>query len=249
MKKSHSLFFAFIITLLIAINFSAISILKSPDEKQRESVTISRVLDGDTVELTDGRTIRLLNINAPEKNSPLSKSSTALVSQYKNKTIEIEVTGEDKYQRTLARIYTPEYLNLKLVEEGLASKFLVEESELSLFSQAEEKAIISSAGIWKKSSYFGCIKTKIDEKNEIINIESLCNNLNISNWLLKDESRKQYSFKGVLLKKIRIHSSNGKDNTTDLFWNSKTAIWNNDRDTLYFFDEKNNIVHFDVYGY
>ena len=36
----------------------------APDSKQL--VTVIKVIDGDTIELTDGRTIRLLGIDAPE---------------------------------------------------------------------------------------------------------------------------------------------------------------------------------------
>ena len=56
-------------------------------------------------------------------------------------TIEMEITGKDIYNRYLSRIYTPEYLNLKLVSLGLASKFLVQDSELKLFANAEKEAI------------------------------------------------------------------------------------------------------------
>ena len=43
---------------------------------------ISRVIDGDTVELEDGRTIRLLNINTPEKGRPFSDEATDFLKEY-----------------------------------------------------------------------------------------------------------------------------------------------------------------------
>ena len=94
MKKLSTLFLTLLITLLLAINFFYFSSLDSVIEK--ESVIVSRVIDGDTLVLKDGRTLRLLNINSPEKNSPLSKSSTDFLRYFENKSIEIEITGQDK---------------------------------------------------------------------------------------------------------------------------------------------------------
>ena len=246
MDKKYAFFFALAITLLIAINISLFSIQFSPE---REQATIKRIIDGDTLELEDSRTIRLLNINTPEKNIPGSELAINYLKQYENRTIELEITGTDKYERTLARIYTPEYLNLELVQKGMAVKFLVDKEEKALFAEAEESAIESSLGIWKRSHFYRCIKSDINQKYEIVIIANNCNNINIGSWILKDESRKLYHFKNMEIGRVVLHTKEGEDNETDLFWNSKTDIWNNDRDTLYIFDENWNIVHYNSYGY
>ena len=246
MKKSHALVFALLITLLIATNFY---LIKTQTTNEKEIVKISRVIDGDTLELEDGRKIRLLNINTPEKNNKGFKEATNFLKSYENKSVEVEITETDKYNRFLARIYTPEYLNLEIMKQGLASKFLVEKSELKKFSDAEKYAIQSEKGIWKKSSYFNCFKSKIDRINEIIILTNNCNKVNIASWTLKDESRKQFVFKELEIGNIAIHSKEGKNNETDLFWNSQTSIWNNDRDALYLFDKEGEIVHYNSYGY
>jgi len=246
MNKTYALIFAIIITVLIAIN---VSLFTGNVVKETKSVKIIRIIDGDTLEIEDKTKIRLLNINAPEKNTPHYKEARDYLSLYLNKTIDLEITTTDKYGRTLARIYAPEYLNLELVKRGLASKFLVDETEIKLFSEAEESAINSEKGIWKKSAYFNCLETFIDEIKEEVIITNNCNKLNISSWAIKDESRQLYRFKESSLTKIKLHSSIGKDNETDIFWNSKTNIWNNDRDTLYIFDKDSNIVYFYSYGY
>lgn len=245
MKKSHALIFALAITLLIAANISLINSYKTI----REKATILRIIDGDTIELSDKRKIRLLNINVPEKNQAGHELAENYLKDFLNKTIELEITGSDKYNRVLARIYLDEYINLELVEKGYSSKFLVDESELKLFSNAEKNAIDSSLGMWQKSQYYGCIKSEIEEKMERVILSSNCNKVNISSWILKDESRKNYHFKSLELVKITLHSLEGTDNSTDLFWNSKTNIWNNDRDTLYLFDREGKIVHYNFYGY
>ncbi len=245
MERKHALLFAFLITLLI---FSNVYLFKAQN-KNLETVTISRVLDGDTFELDDGRKIRLANINAPEKNQHGSNLSIEFLKQFLNYSVDLEIIGIEKYSRFLARAYAPNYLNLEMVEKGYASKFLVDSSELNKFASAEEKAINSGLGIWVKSEYYNCITSKVYPDKEIVKLSNKCNNLNISSWVLKDESTKFYSFKGIELGAITLHSSNGTDNKTDIFWNSKSNIWNNDRDSLYLFDNKGNIANYNSYGY
>ncbi len=248
MDKKHAFFFALTITLLIAINISLIKLQFSP-EKEREQAIIKRIIDGDTIELEDNRKIRLLNINTPEKNIPGSELATNYLKQYENKTIELEITGTDKYSRILARLYVPEYLNLELVKKGMAVKFLVNKEERKLFAEAEKRAIDSSQGIWKKSFYYNCFQSKINSKEEVVTVTNNCNNLNIASWVLKDESRKLYHFNNMEIGRVNLHTKEGEDNEADLFWNSKTDVWNNDRDTLYLFDKNWNIAHYNSYGY
>ncbi len=246
MKRKYAFIFALTITLIIMANtmvFSTISISKF------EEVEISRIIDGDTLELDDGRKIRLVNINTPEKSRPHYEMAIEFLKKYEGKMVELEVMGSDRYNRVLGRIYTPIYLNLELVEEGLASKFLVIEEETKLFSKAEEKAIKESIGMWEKSNYFGCFETDIDAKNEKVIMINNCNNINIASWTMKDESRKTYEFKNINSKEVIIYTKEGEDNERTIFWNSNTNIWNDDRDTLYLFDEDGKIVHSHSYGY
>ena len=248
MKLRHALIIAILLTGLIA-SYSYIAHTLNSKSKEKLTIIVSRVIDGDTIVLEDGRHVRLLNINAPEHDSPLSAKSIAFVKQLENKSVDIDITGMDKYNRYLARIYTPDYLNLELVSLGLASKFLVDQNELSEFSEAEENAINNGLGIWNKSVYFGCFESKIDQFKEVVYLKNHCQNISLSGWQIKDESRKIYKFGNISLGEIKIHSSNGKDNSTDLFWNNKGSIWNDDRDSLYLFDDKENIAGYETYGY
>lgn len=246
MEKRKAFILAFLITILIALN---ISFLKS-STNTREITTIKRVLDGDTIEIESGEKVRLLNINAPEKNSINNELSTSFLNKYLNKSIELEIEGYDKYGRTLARIYAPDYLNLELVKQGLASKYLVQDSELKDFSKAEETAINLQKGIWNKNPLFNCLTSKIMPEEEKLILSNKCDKLNMSNFILKDESRRQYIFKDIQLEdKLILHTGQGKDNETDIFWNSKTNIWNNDGDSVYLFDPEGKIIHYNSYGY
>lgn len=233
---------------IISLSLLTISYFDVPPEKK--SVIIARVIDGDTFKTSDGQTIRLININTPEKNFFGSELSSNYLKTFENKTVFFESEGEDKYSRTLARVYSQDlkYLNLEIIRQGFASSFLVSDSEIGTFKDAEESAIKSSRGIWQKSEFAGCIKTKTDKNLERVVITNLCNT-NMEGWKLKDESRKVYTFKNSLASPLILHSSSGIDNASDLFWGSSTDIWNNDRDSLYLFDKSGGLVHYESYGY
>lgn len=251
MDKKYAFLISIILTGLLASTIYIFSFIFQDNEK-RISVIISRVIDGDTLETTDGENIRLLNINAPEKNSESHKLSKSFLSSLINKTVELDIIDRDKYGRLLVRLYSPNYINKELVSLGLASKFLVSDSEISLFAKAEKDAISEGKGIWNHSKYYGCFSTHINKNKEFLVIENKCAPINMNLWMLKDESRKTYIFKNITLSKskpLKLFSSEGKDNETAIFWNSKSNIWNNDRDTLYLFDSQEKIVHHDTYDY
>jgi endonuclease YncB( thermonuclease family) len=249
MKKIYSLIISILITILILIDLFYFTQLSN--ENKLETVTIFKVIDGDTLSLIDNRIIRLININSPEKGFFGSEESKSFLKSFENKSVKISITGRDQYSRYLARIYlfNKLYLNLEIVKEGLASKFLVDDSELRIFSNAEKLAIIEEKGIWHRSPYFNCFKIKIDQYLEVVRIENICAFVNLNNWIIKDESRKIYIFKDILIGEINLHTHMGINNKTDVYWNSNQKVWNNDRDSLYLFDEKGRIAAYEVYGY
>ena len=244
MHKIKALIIALACTLIIAVSLS----LPSYSDGKRESVIVFRVIDGDTLELKDGRTVRLLNINAPEKNTNHAELASNFLRDFQNKSLSAEILGVDKYQRFLVRLYAPEYLNLKLVEQGLASTFLVHESELKQFKNAEKGAIESEQGMWKHSKFYNCFGTKIYSKEEVVQFYNSCN-VSLLGWAVKDESRKQYKFSINPAPEFQFHTFSGYGNATDIFWNLKSEVWNNDRDSLYLYDDEGKIAHYEAYGY
>lgn len=245
MNKKHAFVLSFLLTGLVA---SDIYLFSAEYKSIREKVLVARVIDGDTFETAD-RTLRLVNINAPEKGSIGYGEAKAFLKSYENKTLEIVVEGKDKYRRTLAKVYTPEYLNLKMVEKGLVSKFLVNENEVKIFAEAENLAIKSKIGLWKKSPYAGCIVTSVKKKEELVILNNYCYNISIQGWKLKDESRKTYTFTNTYIKSITLHSGKGVNDADNLFWGSSTPIWNDNRDSLYLFDKEGRLVYYGAYGY
>ena len=243
MNKKVAIFLSVIIVVCLIV---LESFLFSPQE-YRENVKVARVIDGDTLETYDGRIFRLANINTPEHGEQGYEMAKDFLKSYENKTLEIVALGTDKYARTLARLYEPDYVNLRMVEEGLASKFLVDKHELKKFALAEKQAIAEGKGRWRKSPYIGCVQTHIDAELEQVALLNECPAISTQGWKIKDESRKTYIF-SLPFKAITLHSGVGKDNATDRYWGS-TTIWNNDRDSLYFFDADGGLAQYESYGY
>lgn len=128
----------------------------------RETVTVKRVLDGDTFDLTDGRRIRMLGIDAPEvshENQPAQPYSREATDWLRSRIegasvlLRIDSTKKDRYGRTLAWVYDEQgkMLNEELLAEGLvrllADFGLPADLEPQL-RQAESEARILKKGVW-----------------------------------------------------------------------------------------------------
>jgi endonuclease YncB( thermonuclease family) len=212
-----------------------------------EEIIVTKVIDGDTFKDSEGRTFRLVNINAPEKNSPLAIQAQKKLQTYENKKVSIRTLGTDKYHRLLVKVFTPTYLNMQLVQEGLASTFLVQDDEREAFGQAEEQAIKEQRGIWKKSHLQGCVRLRVEEKAERITLYNTCLGEG-AGWYLKDESRKIYKFTAPLPSILEVYSGEGVSNESAYYWR-EGAVWNNEGDTAYLFDGNNALVAYYKYGY
>lgn len=243
MKRKIAFLLALLFTLLLALN-----IIYFKSAGPMREVFVSRVIDGDTFEAGE-ETFRLANINTPEKSEKGYSQAKDFLFAFQNSTIEVQELSTDKYGRTLVRAYSSYYINLKLVQEGLAKKFLVDESELALFEEAERNAVMAEKGIWKKSPKYGCFEILLDEIEEKVYLENVCPTFSIERYVLSDESRKNYKFPQIVLGEVNVHSGVGKNNQTDLFWGSDQNIWNNDRDTLYLFDSDGFLAAHFSYGY
>ncbi len=131
-------------------------------ESAAEWVTVRRVNDGDTVELTDGRQVRYIGINTPEINHALSVAEPfGFAARRKNaelvnaKRVRLEYDQErfDHYRRTLAYVFLGDgsMVNTALVRSGhafvLYRKPNVKYERLLL--EAQREAMQAKRGIWQ----------------------------------------------------------------------------------------------------
>ncbi len=90
---------------------------------ETETVTILRVIDGDTCRLEDGRRVRYLGINAPEEGDPHANEATLANNRLVGgKTVRLEFhrSRQDKYGRLLAYVFVDDtFVNETLLRQGL----------------------------------------------------------------------------------------------------------------------------------
>lgn len=129
-------------------------------------VAVSRVVDGDTLRLVDGRRVRLVGINAPEmatKGRPIQayaeqakRRLSALVAANDGKvSVQLGVDAKDRYGRTLAHVFDARgrSLEAQLLAEGLGYWVAVAPN-LALrhcLQSAEQSARMARLGLWRTS--------------------------------------------------------------------------------------------------
>src|SRR3989304_8615709 len=82
----------------------------------RTTATVTRVIDGDTFEISTGDEVRMLNINTPERGQYYyQEAKNALKILIENKTVELErdAEGTDRYGRLLRYVFVDDkFVNL-----------------------------------------------------------------------------------------------------------------------------------------
>lgn len=127
---------------------------------------IKTVYDGDTVVLEDGRKVRLLGINTPEvqhrdkmADAGGDEAKRWLIAKLQNTKVRLETDAEktDKYDRTLAHLFTEkkEHINLQLAAAGLAEVSIYPPNLLYVdeLVKAQNQAEQNKLGIWRRPEY------------------------------------------------------------------------------------------------
>jgi micrococcal nuclease len=128
------------------------------------TVTVSRVVDGDTIEISPAingiEDVRLIGMDTPEtvdpgeEVEPLGPEASAFATEKltgQSVGLEFDVEREDQYDRLLAYVYLGgEMFNEVLVEEGLAQAYPYEPNIRyeARFAAAQEQARTAGIGIW-----------------------------------------------------------------------------------------------------
>lgn len=131
-----------------------------------EKVFVKTVIDGDTVRLENGETIRLLGINAPEKDfkdrpaQPLSLEATLLLKELvEGRTVHLTKGREDKdqYHRTLGYLSLIDGTDVQraLIDRGYAFvvAFPPNIDRLDEYISAEKSAKKKKKGVWALTEY------------------------------------------------------------------------------------------------
>jgi micrococcal nuclease len=134
----------------------------TPLGQQGHYYKVARVVDGDTIKLTNGEYVRYIGINTPELHHPkkpveyLAKEAKEFNEQLvssKTVRLEFDVQQRDKFGRLLAYVYVDEiFVNAKLIEEGYAQILTIPPNVryAEEFLSLQRKARESKKGLWAK---------------------------------------------------------------------------------------------------
>ena len=121
-----------------------------------DEISVVGVIDGDTVELEDGRRVRLIGIDTPERGELDADSATSLTERLvlrKSVRLEFDRDQKDRYGRTLAYVYRASdgvFLNERMLIDGYANVLSIAPNvaHAEQFRAAEREARAAGRGLW-----------------------------------------------------------------------------------------------------
>ncbi|ALI01853.1 nuclease [Pseudomonas sp. FW306-02-F02-AA] len=149
-----------------AIWLSSAQALCPAPASQLEAVSVQRVVDGDTVRLSDGRSVRMIGLNTPElgkkgrSDEPFAAAArtrleTLVAASDGRLGLLAGQEGKDRYGRTLAHLYSANGDNLEaqMLAEGLGYLVAVAPNVdfVSCQQTAERTARQARLGLWRQS--------------------------------------------------------------------------------------------------
>lgn len=160
-KKSFSLLTTLIIVLFLLFTRSLPPISRAPSSTQNTTIAkVTRVIDGDTIEIEGGKKLRYIGIDTPETVDPRKpvqcfgkEASNKNKELVLGKTVRLEkdVSETDKYGRLLRYVWVGEtFVNDYLVRQGYAhsSTFPPDIKYQEQFRLAETEAREQNLGLW-----------------------------------------------------------------------------------------------------
>lgn len=147
-KESLPFSFVLILTLLISLSHA-------------EIYRVKRVVDGDTLLLTNGEKVRLIGVDTPETKHPkkpveyFGKEASLFTKRMvegKEVRLEYDWQRKDKYRRTLAYVYLLDgtFLNAEIIKQGYGFAYKrFPFKYLEEFRRYEKEAREKKRGLWK----------------------------------------------------------------------------------------------------
>jgi|GEM_PF-2065202 len=131
-----------------------------PTSQQANLFEVTKVIDGDTIQIETGEKVRYIGIDTPETVHPskpvecFGKEATAKNKELvEGKTVRLEkdISETDKYGRLLRYVYVGDiFVNLELVKEGYAvsSTYPPDVKYQDRFLEAQQEAREKQKGLW-----------------------------------------------------------------------------------------------------
>lgn len=232
---------------LFLLFFLCFLFLSGCDDEQIVSGNIfqvKRVIDGDTIELTNSEKVRYLGIDTPEtsKRSPegdwvynpqpyaeMAKDFNKKLVEGKSVRLEFDVEKRDKYNRLLAYCFVGDaFVNVRLLEEGLAMLYTSPPNVkyADLFVEKAKTARSLGKGIWSDDQTLSMAKAK-DFIGQVKTLEGQVSRINKKDGVtiigFTGENGK-HAFKAVIFKGDSANFRK-KGISIDDYLNKKVRIW------------------------
>lgn len=141
--------------LLLLCVYALILYGKDTHKTSLNRVFVSRIIDGDTIEIDTGEQIRYIGIDTPEVGQPYATEATQRnrdLVYNRSISLERDVLYKDRYNRILGYVWVDDMMiNDELVKEGLAKTLTIppDTKYTYTFNNSEEYAKIHKLGLWK----------------------------------------------------------------------------------------------------
>lgn len=155
---SNKLLIALVLLIGIGIGLGTGYGLWHADNSVYEQALVTSVIDGDTVELADGRRVRYLGIDTPESGEYYAEEATARNKELvEGKTVELQrgPRDQDEYGRLLRYVYVDGvFVNAELIAQGYAKAYIFDPDDRysQILVQLEQYAKMKNRGLWATSS-------------------------------------------------------------------------------------------------
>jgi micrococcal nuclease len=129
--------------------------------RETQSCTVTRVVDGDTIECARTGRVRLIGMDTPESNQPpfgaqASSALAALVPVGTEARLELDVDARDQYGRLLAYVWVDRTMvNWRMVRDGWAVLLTYQPNVqyVDWFIDAERRAREEARGLWATGGF------------------------------------------------------------------------------------------------
>ena len=139
--------------ILAQPNISTTTVQNLPTKEK-----VKRVIDGDTIELSNGQIIRFVGVNAPNNGEPFEEEATEAnqkLLQGKNITLEYDTYTSDRFGRVLAYpMVDGKNVVVELARQGRVKVTIYEDRRKLKYQdellKAQDEAKKKKLGIWKQ---------------------------------------------------------------------------------------------------
>ncbi|MGH7961137.1 MAG: thermonuclease family protein [Candidatus Binatia bacterium] len=229
------------------------------------AATVSAVLDGDTIVLTDGTRVRYLGINTPERGQPFYEEAKRYNERLvfgKEVRLETGKQERDGYGRVLAYVYAGNVMvNARVIAEGWAHVFVTEPFDRQTeWLQLQKDARAQQKGMWRSGGVPGPLKITTvkadapgdDRRNPNGEYIRVCNvhdkPVELQGFTIRDAGRHRYVFPGGTLQPgytVFLHSGRGRERASrgalTFYWGAG-PVWNNDKDMASLFHPDGRLI-------